>query len=304
MADSAADQGHIDTQPSVTLTPEKIVAAGVQIATVAEQELQATNTVPGTLQYDSTRHLELRAPVECVVTEVKVRTGQWLEQGEQNCSIDERANWLCGTRSRNARRICESRSYSTNGRDRTYASLTEFLSFLKQDPTMPQIESQFEGKLLGEHRDHLISAYSQYLLATRVADRTRSLGEQGVVSGRTLEERASQREIAAAAFNAVCEQSEFESRHQREVSAAAVEVAERALAVSRERLSVMLGPHGQETAAEQWKRFRADLAVCGSSGRAVDGRAARFAEGNRSPCWPTRVVFGWQRKSTNGIGIP
>jgi RND family efflux transporter MFP subunit len=279
VADSAADQDPIETRQRVTLTPEKMIAAGVEMVTATEQDLQATRTVPGTLQYDATRHLELRAPVECVVTEVNVRTGQWVEQGEQLAQLTSEQIGLA----RNQIKKCEAdlriAQLQHEWAERTHANLTELLSFLKQDPTMAQIESQFEGKLLGDHRDHLISAYSQYLLATRVADRTRSLGEQGVVSGRTLEERASQREIAAAGFNAVCEQSEFESRHQREVSAAAVDVAVRALDVSRERLSVMLGPHGQEMSESSGSDFVLTSPFAGRVEELSMVAAARFAEG-------------------------
>ena len=163
---------------------------------------------------------------------------------------------------------------------RTHENLIALLSYLKENPTIADLEARFDGKLLGEHRDELISTYSQFVLARSVADRTRTLGEQGVVSGRTLEERASQREIAAAAFNAACEQSEFESHHQWEVSVARVDVAKRLLDVSRERLAVLLGPHGQDRPHSEGSEF---VLTAPFAGR-VEGlslvEAARFAEGD------------------------
>ena len=162
---SSVDASGTDTRQSVTLTPEKMDAAAIEIAPAIQQELQATATVPGTLQYDSTRHLELRAPVECFVTAVNVRTGQWVERGEQLAQLTSEQIGLA----RNQIKKCEAdlriAQLQYEWAERTYANLTELLGFLKQDPTMAQIESQFESKLLGEHRDHLISAYSQYLLA-------------------------------------------------------------------------------------------------------------------------------------------
>ncbi len=163
---------------------------------------------------------------------------------------------------------------------RTHENLTELLNNLKENPTIADLEARFDGKLLGEHRDELISTYSQFVLARSVADRTRALGEKGVVSGRTWEERASQREITAAAFNAACEQSEFESRHQREVSVAEMDVAERALAVSRERLSVLLGPHGKEESKSEGSEFVLTAPFAGRVEELSLVEAARFAEGD------------------------
>ena len=214
------DEPATDAQVRVTLTPEKMVTAGIQVCPVGRRELQATHIVPGTLQYDATRYLQLRAPVECVVMQVDVRTGQWVEAGDRLARLTSEQIGLA----RNQLKKCEAdlriAQLQHEWTARTQDNLAELLQFLKQDPTISELESRFDGKLLGEHRDHLISAYSQYLLASNQANRSRTLGEQGVVSGRTLEERTSRREITAAAFNAACEQSEFVSRHQLEVSAA------------------------------------------------------------------------------------
>jgi cobalt-zinc-cadmium efflux system membrane fusion protein len=63
-----------------------------------------------------------------------------------------------------------------------------------------------------------------------------------VISGRLVQERASQREVAAARFRATCEALRFEGRQEAARAEAELDAARHELAVSRERLSLLLGP--------------------------------------------------------------
>jgi cobalt-zinc-cadmium efflux system membrane fusion protein len=119
----------------------------------------------------------------------------------------------------------------------------ELLAYLQKQPEIVDVEARFDEKRLGEHRNELISAYSQLLLATKAVDRAKSLDGDGIVSGSAAAQRASAREIAAANFKGVCEELRFQVRLDREMAKAQVEAAERMLDICRERLDVLLGPH-------------------------------------------------------------
>lgn len=276
----ATTAGDLPNAPAqITLTPEKIAAAGIHASPVSHHSLQAERTVPGTLQYDATRYLQLRVPAECVVVAVLVGRGQWVAAGDKLARLNSQQLGLARHQVKKCEADVRIAQLQHEWTGRTHASLTELLACLKQNPSVAELETRFQGKLLGDHRDELISAYSQYLLATSIASRARTLEEQGVMSGRTLEERASQREIAAASFAAACEQSEFSSRHDLEIAAAAVDVAERALSVSRERLNVLLGPHGQESADDLSSEFTLTAPCAGFVEELSAVESARFAEG-------------------------
>ena len=51
----------------LTLSQEKVASAGIHTATVAWIDWQRTKTVAARIDYDSTRHLSIQAPAECVV---------------------------------------------------------------------------------------------------------------------------------------------------------------------------------------------------------------------------------------------
>ena len=66
----------------VTLTAEKLMAAGHQDQDGEAQPFQLHQSVPGTIIYDATRKVELRAMVDCVVKQTLVQPAQFVEQGQ------------------------------------------------------------------------------------------------------------------------------------------------------------------------------------------------------------------------------
>jgi RND family efflux transporter MFP subunit len=240
----------------VRLTAEKIESAAITTMRVGTRSLQATRTVSGTIQYDSARHLDLRAPVNCVVKKCLVQPGQWVQKGDRLATLTSAEVGLA----RNELMKCEAdmrlATLQHDWAEQTHSNLNDLLASLRQNPSIEDVEKQFENKLLGDHRDTLVSAYSQYLLATNVASRTETLQDQGIISGRTSEERASQREIMAASFKSMCEQAAFESKRDSQQASAELDAAERAVEVSKDRLAVLIGPHGAHTPEEHRSEFQ------------------------------------------------
>ena len=89
--------------------------------------------------------------------------------------------------------------------------------------------------------EEIIAAYSKLNLAEAVAENMRSLEGSGSVSGRVIQERRSNREVAKAAFTTACEEARFEISQDREKSLAALQHSERMLAVCRQRLESLGG---------------------------------------------------------------
>ena len=70
---------------------------------------------------------------------------------------------------------------------------------------------------------------------------TKSLGEGGVLSGRIVDERTSNLEVAKANFIAACEESRFLTRQEQDRAKASLEQAERLERISREHLRMLVG---------------------------------------------------------------
>ena len=95
-----------------------------------------------------------------------------------------------------------------------------------------------------------MAACSRLLLVEKVDAGTRQLGEGGVLSGRIVEERTSNLEVARASFAAACESARFDTAQDRAKATADLEQAERLLKVARENLRTLVGSRLDDATAD------------------------------------------------------
>jgi len=115
------------------------------------------------------------------------------------------------------------------------------LEALVSHPPLSNIERQFDDRVLGAYREKILGAYSRLIYVEKVSAGTKSLGEGGVLSGRIIEERASNLEVAKANFTAACEEARFLTRQDRDRARASLEQADRLVQISRENLRTLVG---------------------------------------------------------------
>jgi cobalt-zinc-cadmium efflux system membrane fusion protein len=115
------------------------------------------------------------------------------------------------------------------------------LEVLPTHPPLETIEQQFKGRVLGGYREKILGAYSRLLFVEKVNASTKQLGEGGVLSGRIIEERTSNLEVAQASFTAACEEARFLTRQERDRAIAALAQAERLVQISKEHLRTLVG---------------------------------------------------------------
>jgi len=246
-----ADAGSTEAAPSVvTLSAAKQASAGIRTTRVELRELQATATVPATIGYEESRHVELLAPVDSVIEQVLVKPGQQVKPGDRLAVLSSAEVGLA--RNEVERWQAEAKLAQTihQWKQQTFHNLVELLATLAQRPDPEDVEQQFDTRPLGEHRDTIVSAYSRYRLAVTAVDRTAGLGERGVLPQRVVEERATDREVAAARFQAACERSKNEGQQELARAAAELDVAQRQLMVAQERLMLLLGPFAATSPAD------------------------------------------------------
>ena len=83
-ADEAADRPLADRagQPAIKLSAEKLRTAQLHVTTCQQRELDDVRIVPGKITYNESRHLEIKALVEGVVTQVLVSPGRVVKKGD------------------------------------------------------------------------------------------------------------------------------------------------------------------------------------------------------------------------------
>ena len=216
-------------------------AAEITIVPVAVRTLREHLTVPGRLDYDARCRLRYEAPVDGVVSRVFVQVRQRVAKGD---ALVEVSSPEVGTARDDVRRRQADRDIARKAADwaATIATNVEnLLDMLVAHPPLGEVEERFQDRVLGAYRETILAPYSRLLYVEKVDASTRRLGDGGVLSGRIVEERASNLEVARASFAAACEAARFDTLQDRDRARAALEQADRLVQVARENLRTLVG---------------------------------------------------------------
>lgn len=240
------ETGELEAQSSsesnqITLPPQKLAAANLVSVTIEEAEFQAHKAIPGSVNYDSTKKVEIRATVNSTVKETLVKPNQRIEKGEPMLVLTSPE---IGAAKNDISRCEASVNLLTQQYrwiEATHASIDELLTMLQTSPSSQQIKAKFENKKLGEHRDEILTAYAELSLARQLSLRTDSLISQGAISGKEGRQRSSALDVASAKFNAIAEEMTFQTTQQLTQAIANLEAEKKRLAICEAELSAMLG---------------------------------------------------------------
>ena len=236
----------------VTLPAAAQKAAEIGLAPADIRPLRENLTVPGRLDYDARYRLDYASPVDGIVSRVLVKVRQKVAKGD---ALAELSSPDVGMARDEVRRREDNRLIEKKAADwaTTIADNVEsLLDTLVGQPPLAAIEKQFQDRVLGAYREKILGAYSRLIYVEKVSAGTKSLGEGGVLSGRIIDERASNLEVAKANFTAACEEARFLTRQDRDRARAALEQANRLVQISRENLRTLVGsrleadPAGEE----------------------------------------------------------
>lgn len=224
----------------VAIPAEALAAAGIVVVPAERVPLRDRLTVPGRIDYDARRRLDYAAPVGGIVSNVLVQVRQPVKKGDALAAMSSPD---VGMARDEIRRREDERAISVKAEEwaSTVADNVEsLLGLLESRPPLAEVETAFKDRILGDYREKIVGAYSRLCFVEKVNESTRALGE-GAVSGRLVEERTSNLEIARANFEAACEEARFGTRQDRDRARATLASADRLVEVSREHLRTLVG---------------------------------------------------------------
>lgn len=238
---TAVDAGPAGVPATVIRLPQAASEAEIGIEPARRMPLRAHLTVPGRLDYDARSRLDYESPVDGIVSRIAVQVRQRVAAGD---SLAELSSPEVGAARDDVQKRKDDREIARKAADwaASIADNVEALVVALADhPPLADVERTFERRTLGDYREELLGAYSKLLFVEKVNAGTKQLGEGGVLSGRIVEERTSNLEVARASFTAACESARFETLQEQAKTTAALEQAERLLQVSRENLRTLVG---------------------------------------------------------------
>ena len=302
----------------VRLAADKLAAADLHLAAATMQKIRRTRNVPGSIAYDATNHLPVTAPVSGVLVRVLVEPGQQVPEGEPLAvlSSPEIGRARDAVLQRQAELALAKKEQAWH--EEIAANLRWLLAAVEQKPKPDVLEKEAAGKVLGAYRETILAPYSKLVLAELAVVSSQSPDSAAALSRRLLEERRSNREVAAAALSAACETSRFEAEQARDRARAAGEQAQRLLAVAEEELARLAGPAGDGASGLDSERL-SELEIRSPLGGRIEERqavqAARVAAGsplftvaNTSALWIMAEIHerDWQAlkiKAGSEIGV-
>lgn len=242
---SAAATTRIVPAGVLVLPAEQQRSADIHCTTLSVHDVQETRRVPGKIGYNTGKRLEVKLPVAGVLSKVFVQPGQAVHEGDQLAVITSTEVGLARSEVVAAEAEVEIARKASAWSDEITVNLHSLAELLATKPEMDAVEQQFKDRRLGDHRDLVLSAYSKLLMTQKVAASSDAVAASGALSGLVVQERRSNREVAAAQFTSALEQSLFESSQQQGRAQATLEQAQRQLAVARQKLKLLLGPYAE-----------------------------------------------------------
>lgn len=230
-----------EAEHRLRLTPEKAAACGIEVAPAEVRPVRTLATVPGRLQYDDTRHIEVRSAIEGVIHDIPVKPGDVVSRGTVLAIISSpevgnvRADLL------DQRAQLEIAIARRDWEHEIYVGLQQLAEAVRRKDHPETIRSDFQNIRLGAARADVLAAYSRALLAEQLWESASYAATSGSLSGRDIQERQTERDSAVAALDSVLEQSVFDARLADEVAETAVNDARRRLEITQQHLQSLLG---------------------------------------------------------------
>ena len=242
------EAGHTGVESVAAAGPEEVVSlpaatAAAEVTAVAVERVPLRDhvTVPGRIDYDARRQIDYAAPVDGILSQILVRVRQRVKAGDPLAELSSRDVGMARNDVRKCMADLEIAAKAADWAATIQRNVERMLGDLESHPPLDEVEKQFGKELLGNYRDRILGSYSKLLQAEKVRASTSSLETGGVLSGRIVEERQSNLEVARERFLAECEEARFLTRQERDKSAAEREQAERVLEISREHLRALVG---------------------------------------------------------------
>ena len=225
----------------VELTPGKMEHAGIESAPVESRALREKRTIPGRLQYNQTRHIELRAPTDGTLMDVLVKPGDAIAAGTEVAVFSSPEIGLARAEVLRLEGQLELAKRKREWEQNIVTNAKALVEILEDEPDMTDVGKAFKSRTLGKVRETLLSAYTRYRLADQMFQGTASLRGSGAMSAKSLRERTAERQASQAAFRAAMEQVLFDSRNRFIEVDAEWKNAQRQLEIGHQKLTTLLG---------------------------------------------------------------
>ena len=223
----------------VTLPEPKFQAAGIVCQPVKVETLPSEVAVPGKIEVDGDRSVQIQPRAPGVIREVKVVQGQLVKKGDLLARLDSaevgtaRLNLIAKQRALDTTRI------EAHWKDQVALNVKALIPELRKNTEAAVIEKQYANRPLGSFRALLLQAYAEFDIASHEEIKTNQLYDIQIVREHPKFIAAHNRESAQAKIEGIMEQAQFDANQQKLIADQDVKLAEGAVIDAAQRLKIL-----------------------------------------------------------------
>jgi len=224
---------------TVVLSAAKLKAAKLTTAQARYDQLSTELAVPGRIEVNADRRIEIRPRAAGVVREVHALLGQNVKRGDPLVTLDSpdvgtaRLNLRAKQRELNTARI------EADWKSEVAATVVLLIPEIRNGTDPAAIEKEFADKPLGSYRGSLLQAYAEYDIAAHEEEKTAGLRRQEVIGEHPAVVALHTRQGLQAKLYATIEQAKFDAAQGKRLADQQVRRAESDVIDAAQRLRIL-----------------------------------------------------------------
>lgn len=231
---------------AVTLAAGKLMVAGIAVEKARLVALPTELGVPGRIDVNQERQVDVRPRAPGVIRRVKVVLGQAVKAGEVLAVLDSAEVGTARLLLRAKQRELVTARVEAAWKDQVARNVASLIPELKKRTDASVIEKQYADRPLGTFRATLIPAYSKFDIAAHEEEKTEGLHKLHIVGEHPAFVAHHTREGAQAEFQGVLEQAGQDAKIQSRLADQQVKLAESNVVDAAKRLHILGVPENIE----------------------------------------------------------
>jgi len=224
---------------TVTLAAGKITSAGLAFDKVALESLPTELGVPGRIDANQDRQVQVRPRATGVVREVKVVLGQDVKKGQTLAILDSPDVGSARLSLRSRQRELATARVVADWKKEVARNVATLIPELRKSTEAAVIQKQYADRPLGTFRGVLLSAYADFDIASHEEEKTGSLRQGGIIGEHPAFVAKHTREGSQAKFEGALEQARQDVDIQTREADQQMKAAESAVIDAAERLRIL-----------------------------------------------------------------
>src|SRR4051812_42845676 len=159
----------------VTLSEGKWEKAGIKTEPAQVSALSAEVGVPGRIEANTNRRIEIRPRANGVIREVRVVLGQKVKPGDVLVVLDSPDVGTARLNLHGRQRELVTARTEAAWKNEVAANVVKLIPELRSGPPAATLEKQYADRPLGANRALLLQAYSEFEIASHEAEKTSGL---------------------------------------------------------------------------------------------------------------------------------